>query len=122
MGFQDFVLWKEDPTIPDHHVRCKGCGSIIPTGIVRIAEHWNDCTGKEFSDRVKGVTLEKLDEFIKQLQKENYHEFEVWAHELLCFSDEAFIAFCKSDKTTVIGSTNQMKEINERLKKLGIEL
>jgi hypothetical protein len=119
MGFQDFVLWTNDPTIPEHHVRCKGCESIIPTGIVRIAEHWNNCTGKGFTE---GVTIETLDDFIKELQKQNYNEHEIWAHELLCFSDADFIAFCKSDKTTVIGGSKQMKLIEERLKTLGVEL
>lgn len=76
MAFNDFVLWTDDPSIPKHHVKCIGCGSIIPTGIVRISEHWAGCTGKGFHDSLLKMREEKgsslTEEDFKKLNQENW--------------------------------------------------
>lgn len=73
MGFQDFVLWTDDPTISIHHARCKTCGEIIQTGIVRIAEHWNNCTGKGFLDALLKMKNQEI--WYKELRRLIWEEY-----------------------------------------------
>jgi len=53
MGFDDF-----EPVV-NFTTKCKHCGSVIPTGIVSISEHWNNCSGKGFKELLVKARMNK---------------------------------------------------------------
>ncbi len=52
MGLDDFEHIEKDGL---NFYKCKGCGEVLPSGIVGISSHWAGCTGKGFYDTLTAI-------------------------------------------------------------------
>lgn len=128
------VYLNESDEWPDHLI-CIHCNKRVERGIFSISSHWCNCVGKEYTvglmklaenKKTTGESLTLKDvEKIKNLLEKSESKPVMWellAWELLTYTDEQFIKTCKREDVRVIGGVEQIKLVEERMKKLGLSL
>jgi hypothetical protein len=74
MNSEDWMVMKYDEEGKPSHIECGVCGERVERGIITVSEHWSNCSGKEFMDKIHKITnspdaiKEKMDK-VKKLFK-----------------------------------------------------